>query len=122
MIDERLEIGTTIYYVEEDNNFFSRKKIFMTDKNGVEWYRYSTPLRTQKLSTHTIAGRVLCNVEGRVPSIEDYNDIYFTEDGVQVDDREINESDDSDGYFLDKDEALAWIEARRAETERIERS
>ena len=150
MIDEKLELGTKIYYVQETNLAFQRKKIFMTDDSGVEWYRYDKPLRTHNMKEHTIVGRVLARGEGRVPSIENYYDMYFTEDGVQVDQYEIDEYGDfilinlysifgeedgvqvdqyeideygdSSGYFLDKDEALTWLAKRKEEGEQLERS
>ena len=122
MIDERLEIGTKVYYVEEDNNYFSRKKIHFKDENGVEWFRYDKSIRTQKMIEHTIVGRVLKTVEGRVPSIEDHIDEYYLEDGNSITEGSINESDAWSGYFLDKEEALKWIEERKAEADRIDRS
>jgi hypothetical protein len=120
LIEGRLEIGTKIYYVEEDNNSFRRKKIVMTDENGVEWYRHDQPLRTQNMIEHTILGRVLKEVEGRVPSVEDHIDEYFLEDGIMIDCGNINESDAWSGYFLDKADAEAWIEERKAEMHHIE--
>ena len=122
LIEERLEIGTKVYYVSEENNAFSRKKIYITDENGVEWFRYDEELRSQIMIEHTIVGRVLKTAEGRVPSIEDHLDEYFLDDGIMVDESDINESDPWRGYFLDKADAEAWIEARKAEMERIERS
>lgn len=122
MIEDVLELGTKVYYVEEDNHVFSRKKIIMKDADGVEWYRYDRPLRTQTLEEYTIVGRVLKTVEGRVPSIEDHIDEYYLDNGEMIDEGSFHEPDQFNGYFLDKDEALAWIEARKAEAERIERS
>ena len=120
MIEGRLEIGTKIFYVEEDNNAFHRKKIMMTDENGVEWYRYDRPLRSHKMTEHTIVGRVLKEVEGRVPGMEDYIDEYFLEDGIVINASDINEYDVFSGYFLDKADAEAWIKTRKAEMQRIE--
>lgn len=121
MIGHRLELGTKIYYVE-DNHVFSRKKIYMTDENGVEWYRYDTPLRTQRLIEYEVVGRVLRDIEGQVSDPEDLTDVYYLNDGPTVIPADINESDHWSGYFLDKEEALAWIESRREEAQRIERS
>lgn len=122
MIVKRLELGTKIYFVEEDNHAVSRKKIFMTDKDGVEWYRYPTPMRTQTKIEYTIVGRVLKTVEGIVPSMENHVDEYYLDDGDMIDEGCINESNRWSGYFLDEADADAWIEAQRAETERLERS
>lgn len=122
MIEGVLELGTKVYCVREDNHAFSRKKIFFKDENGVEWFRYNQPLRSHVMSEHTIVGRVLKEVEGRVPSVENHIDEYYLETGDMVDSSDIDESDTWSGYFLDKDAAIAWIEARKAEAERIERS
>jgi hypothetical protein len=122
MLEERLEIGTKVYYVKEDNNAFRRKKIYVKDENGVEWFRYDKPIRTQEMTEHTIVGRVLKTVEGRVPSMEDHIDEYYLEDGNQIDEGFINEADHFNGYFLDKEEALKWIEDKKEEMHRIEHS
>ncbi len=122
MIEGRLEIGTKVYYVEEDNNVFHRKKIVMADENGVEWYRYDQPLRTHALTEYTIVGRVLKEVEGNVPGIEDHLDEYYLNDGNMVDCGHIDEFDTWSGYFLDKADAEKWIEERKAEMHRIEHS
>lgn len=122
MLEGRLEIGTKIYFVEEDNNFFSRKKIFMKDENGVEWYRYDRPLRTHNMTEHTIVGRVLKDVEGRVPSMENHIDEYYLENGDMIDAGNIDEADSWSGYFLDKEQALQWLAYRKDEADRIERS
>lgn len=122
MIDERLEIGTKIYFVDEDSNAFSRKKIFKTDENGVEWFRYDQPRRTHNMIENTIVGRVLKNVEGDVSGIEDHIDEYYLDDGNVIDEGNINEFDNWSGYFLNKEDALAWIETRKAEADRAEHS
>ena len=119
MIDEQLELGTKIYYIQETNLGFQRKKVFMTDETGVEWYRYDEPIRKYNMKEHTIVGRVLARGEGRVPSIENYYDMYFTEDGIQVDQYEINEYDNLCGYFLDKNEALEWLAKRKEESGKL---
>lgn len=119
MTKERLEIGTKVYYVYEDNNVFSRKKITMKDTSGVEWYRYDKPLRTQNIEEHTIVGRVLKTVEGTISSNETYFDEYHLEDGQVIDESSFNEPDYFNGYFLNKDEALKWIEDRKAEVNKI---
>lgn len=121
MIDERLELGTKVYYVEEDNHAFHRKKIYKKDADGVEWFRYDQPLRTQNITEYTIVGRVLKTIEGHVPGIEDHIDEYFLDDGNTIDEGSFY-ADAWSGYFLNKDEALAWIGQRKAEAERIEKS
>lgn len=122
MIDQRLELGTKVYYVEEDNHAFHRKKIYFKDQNGVEWFRYDKPLRTQTKTEYTIVGRVLKTVEGLVPSMENHIDEYYLDDGNMIDEGNINESYHWSGYFLDEKDADAWLEERKAEMDRLERS
>lgn len=122
MIEGRLEIGTKVYYVEEDNNHFHRKKITKKDPDGTEWHRYDMPLRTQSMEEFTIVGRVLKTVEGFIPSVENHLDEYYLDDGNQIDETLINEADHFNGYFLDKADAEAWIAERKAIMNRIERS
>jgi hypothetical protein len=122
MSDNRLEIGTKVYLVEEDNLAFRRKKIFKTDENGVEWYRYEQPLRTQSLTELEIVGRVLVTVEGRVPSVENHIDTYYLDNGDEIDEGCIDTADTCSGYFLNREDALDWIQERKAEVVRIEQS
>lgn len=121
MTDRRLEIGTKVYFVEEENNSFHRKKISMVI-DGVEWFRYDKPLRTQTKTEYTIVGRVLKTVEGQVPSTENHIDEYYLNDGNMIDEGYINASDSWSGYFLDEKDADAWIQDHKAEMQRIERS
>lgn len=119
--NKRLAIGTKIYHVEEDNNVLKRQRIYTTI-DGVEWYRYDQPLRTQRMTERTIVGRVLKTIEGSIPDEEDHVDQYYLDDGSTLDITDINKVNDWYGYLLDKEEALDWIEKRQKETERIERS
>ncbi len=66
-----LKVGDKFYKVQEKLNAFSRKKITMTDTNGVEWYRYDKPLRDYSISEHTIVGIVRPVIEGVVGSTDD---------------------------------------------------
>lgn len=122
MLEGVLELGTKVYYVKEDNHAFSRRKIYKVDENGVEWFRYNEPLRSHHMEEHTIVGRVIKEIDGRVPSIEDHLDEYFLEDGTAIGPNEIDEYDTWSGYFLDKADTEKWIEDRKAEMERIEHS
>lgn len=60
------KVGDKFYQVVEDPNVFSRKKISMTDDNGVEWYRYDKPIRSYSIQAWTIVGRVIPTVEGEL--------------------------------------------------------
>ncbi len=60
------KVGDKFYEVVEDPNAFSRKKISMTDDNGIEWYRYDKPIRSYRIQAWTIVGRVTPVVEGEL--------------------------------------------------------
>ena len=113
MLDKKLELGATIYYVQEENNANRRKRIFMTDESGQEWSRYDMPSRTHTLTEYTIVGRVLKILEGNVPDREDHQDVYILSSGEEIAESEL--LDDAYGwrFFTNKDEALEWIERRK---------
>ncbi len=60
------KVGDKFYEVVEDPNAFSRKKISMTDDNGIEWYRYDKPIRSYRIQAWTIVGIVTPVVEGEL--------------------------------------------------------
>ena len=122
MINHQLELGTKIYYVRENNNVLNRKKIFMTDEHGVEWYRYDMPNKTQSSKEYTVVGRVLMNIEGNVRNLEEHEDVYYLDDGIEIYASGINEFDNVFGYFLDTEEALGWLAERKKQSDLLERS
>jgi len=113
MLDKKLELGATIYYVQEDNNANRRKRIFMTDEFGQEWSRYDMPARTHTLTEYTIVGRVLKIIEGEVPNSEDHQDVYILSSGEEISESELVDEALGWRFFTSKDQALEWIERRK---------
>lgn len=70
----KYEIGTKLYFVEQKSNWSTRKRITMTDSNGVEWHRYQEPLTEFSLKEHTIIGTIVTVVEGNVCDGVEYGD------------------------------------------------
>ena len=61
-----LRIGNTVYKLEISNNVYSRKKIYMVDSEGNEWYRYDRALWTFEVTPMTICGVIKHVIRGRV--------------------------------------------------------
>jgi hypothetical protein len=51
------------YLVEETNNCLTRKKIHKTI-DGVDWFRYSMPIRTYTVVTYTVLGTSKVIIDG----------------------------------------------------------
>ena len=72
MIDvKNLKVGDTFYSVKETNNAFHRKKIVKVI-DGVEWFKYSEPLRSYEIVTYTVKGILRKELEGEWPESELY--------------------------------------------------
>ena len=61
-----LRIGNTVYRLELDNNIIRRKKIYMVDSEGNEWYRYDKALWTFRVVAMKICGSIKQVVHGFV--------------------------------------------------------
>lgn len=69
----KLSLGDKVYVVKEKNNIFSRKKIEMTDENGVRWHRYDKLLWDYEVQEVEYCGKVTYQVEGEIsPHYRDY--------------------------------------------------
>jgi len=58
-----LKIGTIVYVVRDTFNI-DRKKIFMTDSDGIEWSRYEKKLWTYRVDPYILVTRITHQVEG----------------------------------------------------------
>ncbi len=58
------KVGDKYYLAIESINAFKRKKICMTDTDGVEWYRYDRPVRDYDIHEYTIIGKVIPVISG----------------------------------------------------------
>ena len=71
-----LRIGNTVYRLELDNNIIRRKKIYMVDSEGNEWYRYDKALWTFRVIAMKICGSVKQVVSGVVDTDSVSEDEY----------------------------------------------
>ena len=115
---DKLSLGDTFYRVEREcNSFIKRKEYRMID--GEEWFKYCKPRYDYKLVTHTVIGILEKKLIGEWDSSENYElltqfyirsslDESFTADVDWV-------SSYEDELFLDKSDALAYIEQKMDE-------
>lgn len=76
MIDiSKFKIGDTIYAVSEHNNSFNRQKIYMTDAEGNEWFRYDRPHYEYSVHELIYCGKVVHVISGEV----EVDGVYDTE-------------------------------------------
>lgn len=78
MIDfSKIQLGDVLYHVEIVNSILSRKKIKMTDANGVEWYRYDKPVWLYNIHEIMYVGNVVKICRGNIANIADHQDEYY---------------------------------------------
>ncbi len=71
-----IRLNDVVYKVNEHNQFFNRKKVKMTDENGVEWYRYDRPILSYTVDEYQLEGIVSVAVIGKVKHPGSYEDEY----------------------------------------------
>ena len=115
MID--LEVGDVYYRVYDKLNHFTRKKeVRVID--GEEWFRYEKPRTSYEVNSYKILGVLRKELEGEWDTNEDYelltqwhvrcvetNHVFVTDSDIM----------DDYGFFLDKSDALAYIEQKMDE-------
>ena len=110
-----LKFGDRIYVVDEKNNAFIKKKIHMTDENGITWFRYDRDHWEYVISEIVYCGKVTHIEEGEVRFEEDriteYHFLY--PDGQIYHENEPGYNDDFDDWFLTKEEAEAYIDFKK---------
>lgn len=115
MID--LKVGDVYYRVNDKLNHFLRKKeVRVID--GEEWFRYESPRVTYEVNSYKIIGVLRKELEGEWDANEDYELLTqwyvrcIETNHVFVTDADIA---DDYGFFLDKSDALAYIEKKMDE-------
>ena len=68
-------IGEIYYVVEETLNSFRKKKLFCTDSEGNQWYRYDKPNRSYEIKKYEVVGKLEKILSGDF----DRTDIMFTD-------------------------------------------
>lgn len=95
-----LKVGDFVYRVFRKNNFFSQKKIYMVDANGVEWYRYDKDRYEYIIIKYSVVGIVIPQIFGKVDDDEYHQMIVYLEsDDENYDHYELYqplEADDTD--------------------------
>ena len=115
MID--LKVRDVYYRVDDKLNCFRRKKeVRVID--GEEWFRYESPRVTYEVNSYKIIGVLRKELEGEWDANEDYELLTqwyvrcIETNHVFVTDADIA---DDYGFFLDKSDALAYIEKKMYE-------
>lgn len=108
-----LSVGSIFYGVNADNNAFHRKKVYR-EIDGEQWFKYDMPPVSYSLVTYTVIGVLEKTLTGEWEPHSDYElcqEIYVASDVNNVISKYTMYADDLDAekYFLDKEEAMAYI-------------
>ena len=107
-------VGDVFYGVKDSNNVFHRKKLHRVI-DGEDWFKYEMPPVTYHVVTYEVLGILSKVLVGEWEYDADYElrpEVYVMADsGSGVSKYTIYPDDiDPSRYFLDKDEAMAYIE------------
>lgn len=108
-----MRVGDVFYGVKDSTNAFHRKKIYR-EIDGEQWFKYDIPAATYSLVTYTVLGILSKVLDGEWEHNSDYEltrEIYVSSEIDNTVTKYTMYADDVDShkYFLDKDEALAYI-------------
>lgn len=86
MIDvKKLQLGDTVFRVNERNNAFSKQKLKMIDEHGNEWFRYDQPHWEYSIEEIVYCGRVEFQRFGETNPSEYYaNEFHFKHPDGQI--------------------------------------
>jgi hypothetical protein len=97
IIFKDLAFGDKVHVVNETNNVVRKKRITMTDVNGVEWSRYDREHWEYNIEELEYVGKVTFAEEGEVRFNEERQaEYHFMHPNGQIH----SEYEDDDGYFL----------------------
>lgn len=122
MIDfSMLKLGDKVYNIYPSLHAFRRQKI-TTVIDGVEWYRYDTPMRTYTIDEFTYVGRSESHIFGDVIP-EDIDDTKYFVRNDQLGEMSFLHIHDHDvDWFASKYEAEQEVKRRVEDDKRIDRS
>jgi len=108
-----LKVGDTFYGIHERSTSFHCKKI-QREIDGEVWFKHDRPLVTYELVTYKVLGILRKELEGEWQFGDEYD--LETEFFIQCTNATHAQSYtctlDCEKYFLDKDEALHYIELK----------
>ena len=122
VVFEELKFGDKVYVVNEQNNIMKKKRIVMTDSDGVEWYRYDRDHWEYEIQELEYTGKVTYMEEGEVRFDEDrVNEYHFKHPCGHT----YPENEGEDEYFLNnwfntEEEAEDHITILKAQRKGIE--
>lgn len=120
----KYEIGSKLYLVEQKSNILTRQKIYMTDSDGVRWYRYEKHSHEFTLKEHTVVGALVMVMLGVIIDDGEYHNQYFVNDfEFNILEYEIDqEKPYNDCWFSDKTAAEEYMQRLTKEAEMFDRS
>ena len=123
----KLKVGDTFYGVDLTNNAFRRDKIHQVI-DGKDWFHYTMPLREYELQRYDVIGIVKPTLEGKwcEDNPEFLEDRYFVSQmnssGVQSYITDLCVVFEVDGkFFVDRADALEYIEVMEKETRELDK-
>ena len=112
----KISVGDIFYGVKDITNAFHRKKIHRTI-DGEDWFKYDMPPTTYKLITYEVLGILSKSLIGEWEYDSEYElrtELYVSSDASPPATKQytMDANDvESDNYFLDKEEALTYIDS-----------
>jgi hypothetical protein len=107
---DKLNLGDTIYVVNEKNNAFLKKRITMIDENGVEWVRYDRDHWEYSIAQIVYCGRVEFQEVGEVRFSEDrQTELHFRFSDGQIHSDYLDDINECEEWFHTHGEAEAYI-------------
>ncbi len=108
----KLKFGDRVYVVNEKNNAFTKKKIEMTDEDGITWFRYDRDHWEYSIVELEYCGRVTFAEEGLVQEDQNRNTEYhfLYPDGKIEPEYDYKRPGDFVDWFYTVAEAEAYID------------
>ena len=121
----KFKVGSVFYGVRNTINAYHRKKIYR-EIDGEQWFKYDLPLASYSIVTYTVIGILNKTLEGEWEPHSDYElcrEIYVSLETDGKTEKYTMYTDDieAEKYFLDKAEALAYIDTMHEKDREIDR-
>ena len=122
----KLKVGDTFYGVDLTNNAFRRDKIHQVI-DGKDWFHYTMPLREYELQRYDVIGIAKPKLEGKWcdDNLEFLKASFYVSQmnssGVQSYITDLYEDIRGDTFFVDKADALEYIEVMEKEARELDK-